>query len=258
VLRVSDQIIRVYRISRGMAHMSVFLTAEWLDLVMLNYEVDPRVLSRYVPTGTTLDSFDGKTCVSFVGFRFCRTKLFGALAIPFHSNFDEVNLRFYVRRKEGDEIRRGVVFIAEIVPRQAIAITARLIYGENYRCLPMKHDIRTADSKKAATYQWKLKTKWCSLAAHATGTPDLPQKGSLEQFITEHYWGYSAQRGRRSLQYHVLHAPWRVWRSKSAGFEGEASELYGGDLGRVVQGRPSSAFIAEGSTVTVFRGTKFR
>jgi hypothetical protein len=150
------------------------------------------------------------------------------------------------------------VFIAEIVPRQAIAITARLIYGENYRCLPMKHDIRTADSKKAATYQWKLKTKWCSLAAHATGTPDLPQKGSLEQFITEHYWGYSAQRGRRSLQYHVLHAPWRVWRSKSAGFEGEASELYGGDLGRVVQGRPSSAFIAEGSTVTVFRGTKFR
>ena len=225
---------------------------------MLNYEVDARLLDNYVPRGTVLDSFSGKTYISLVGFRFCGTKLFGALAVPFHSDFDEVNLRFYVRRKAGDENRRGVVFIAEIVPRRAIAAMARLVYGENYVCLPMKHRICTDGSKKTAEYRWRFKNRWCQLTAQAVGAPELPREGSLEQFITEHYWGYSTQRRGSSLEYHVSHVPWRVWVSSKAGFEGDASELYGVELGRVLQGQPSSAFIAEGSPVTVFRGRQLQ
>src|SRR5271169_3311573 len=127
---------------------TVFLTAEWRDLVMLNYEVDPHLLEKQVPCGAVLDSFLGKTYVSLVGFRFFRTKLFGRLLVPFHSNFDEVNLRFYVRHIEGGETRRGVVFIAEIVPRQAVATVARLAYGENYICLPMKRQVCVEVAKK--------------------------------------------------------------------------------------------------------------
>ena len=235
---------------------TVFLTAEWRDLVMLNYEVDPRLLDKYVPSGTVLDSFLGKTYVSLVGFRFCCTKLFGSFAVPLHSDFDEVNLRFYVRRKEGDEHRRGVAFIAEVVPKQAVATVARLLYGENYLCLPMKHQICTEGSKKTAKYQWQVKNQWCQLTAQAIGAPELPQEGSLEQFITEHYWGYSAQRSGGSVEYHVSHAPWQVWVSTTAGFEGDASLLYGDELSHVLQGHPSSAFIADGSEVTVFRGYK--
>jgi len=223
---------------------------------MLNYEVDPRLLDKYVPSGTVLDSFLGKTYVSLVGFRFCRTKLFGSLAVPLHSDFDEVNLRFYVRRKEGDENRRGVVFIAEIVPKQAVATTARLIYGENYVCLPMKHHICAEGSKKSAKYQWQVKNQWCQLTAQAIGAPELPREASLEQFITEHYWGYSTQRSGASVEYHVSHVPWQVWASTTAGFEGDASWLYGVELSHVLQGHPSSAFIADGSPVTVFRGNK--
>ncbi len=222
---------------------------------MLNYEVDAPLLDKYVPDGTVLDSFLGKTYVSLVGFRFCRTKLFGFLTVPLHSNFDEVNLRFYVRRREGNENRRGVVFIAEIVPKRAIATTARFAYGENYLCLPMKHHICTEGSKKTVMYQWQFKNQWCQLNAQAVGAPELPREGSLEQFITEHYWGHSTQQ-RGSFEYHVSHVPWQVWASTSAGFEGDASALYGVELGRVLQGQPSSAFIAEGSPVTVFRGKK--
>jgi uncharacterized protein YqjF (DUF2071 family) len=235
---------------------TVFLSAEWRDLVMLNYEVDSRSLDKYVPRGTALDSFLGKTYVSLVGFRFCRTKLFGSLAVPLHSDFDEVNLRFYVRRKEGDENRRGVVFIVEIVPKQAVAAIARLIYGENYVCLPMKHRVSTDGSRKTVEYQWQVKNQWCQLTAQAMGAPELPREGSLEQFITEHYWGYSTQRGGDSLEYHVSHEPWQVWVSTRAGFEGDASGLYGVELGCVLQGHPSSAFIADGSPVTVFKGRK--
>ncbi len=223
---------------------------------MLNYEVESHLLGKYVPRCTVLDSYLGKTYVSLVGFRFCRTKLFGSVAVPLHSDFDEVNLRFYVRRKEGDENRRGVVFIAEIVPKQAIATMARLIYGENYVCLPMKHHICAEGSKKKVEYQWQVKNQWCHLTAQATGAPSLPREGSLEQFITEHYWGYSIHRGGGSLEYHVSHVPWQVWVSTTAGFEGDASGLYGVELGRVLQGLPSSAFIADGSPVTVFNGRK--
>lgn len=234
----------------------VFLSAEWRDLVMLNYEVDAKLLSEYVPPGTLLDSYKERTYVSLVGFRFLHTKLFGSLPIPFHSDFDEVNLRFYVRRKQGDEGRRGVVFVAEIVPKWAVAKFARLAYGENYVRLPMKHRIDTSGTGKALQYEWRLNGAWCKLHAHASPPPALAEEGSLEQFITEHYWGYSKQQGGDSLEYLVSHAPWNVSKTRSAGFEGDASSIYGNELGAVLQRRPDSAFIADGSPVKVFAGER--
>jgi len=236
----------------------VFLSAEWRDLVMLNYEVDRKLLEDYVPLGTVLDSFGGRIYVSLVAFQFRRAKLFGALAIPFHANFDEVNLRFYVRRKIGNEDRRGVVFIAEIVPRWAVAKIARLAYGENYVCLPMKHCVNTNGAAKTAEYEWQLNGAWCKLYAHASVAPARAEEGSLEQFITEHYWGYSAQRNGDSLEYHVSHMPCNVWTSTAAGLEGGVSGLCGFELGKVLLRRPDSAFIADGSPVIVSTGKKIR
>ena len=99
---------------------SPFLTARWVDLAMVNYEVDPALVRALVPAGTELDLWSGRCLVSVVGFQFLETRVLG-LALPFHRNFEEVNLRFYVRRTVGDEARRGVVFVKEIVPRRAIA-----------------------------------------------------------------------------------------------------------------------------------------
>src|SRR5579862_1820772 len=178
---------------------------------MLNYEVDPKLLHEYVPRGTDLDSFEGRTYISLVGFRFGRTKIYGICPIPGHAAFDEVNLRFYVRRKVGGEDRRGVVFIAEIVPKRAVAFVARVAYGENYVCLPMKHSINMTDAIKTAEYRWRLNGTWCKLHAQSSPAPARAEEGSLEQFITEHYWGYSRQRDGKALEYHVSHVPWNVW-----------------------------------------------
>jgi uncharacterized protein YqjF (DUF2071 family) len=262
----------------------VFLSAEWRDLVMLNYEVDPQLLSEYVPRGTELDSFGGKTYVSLVGFRFLRTKLFGVLPLPFHSNFDEVNLRFYVRRREGDEERRGVVFIREIVPKRAVAWLARMAYGENYSRYPMRHLVSANGGVKSAEYEWRLRGSWAKLHAEGEGDPGFPGEGSLEQFITEHYWGYSAlpgsiisraplteasgalsfrgprspslQRDGGTIEYHVTHPQWRVWQGARAGFEGDGGEIYGGAFAQMLRRSPDSAFIAEGSPVVVFKGRR--
>ena len=221
---------------------------------MLNYEVDPACLKKYVPAGTELDSFAGKTYVSLVGFRFCRTKLLGAFPIPFHTEFEEINLRFYVKRREANEFRRGVVFIAEIVPKRAIACTARLFYNENYVRRPMAHRTLAVDSKLEVEYSWGSGNEQCKLQAHASSTPSLPSEGSLQQFITEHYWGYSRQPDGRTVEYHVAHVPWKVWNATLAGFSGDPSDLYGDELSRVLTKAPASAFIADGSSVEVFRG----
>jgi uncharacterized protein YqjF (DUF2071 family) len=232
----------------------IFLSADWRDLLMLNYEVDPACLEKYVPAGTELDSFDGKTYVSLVGFRFCRTKLLGTISIPFHTEFEEINLRFYVRRSAGGEIRRGVVFIAEIVPKRAIAFTARWFYGENYVRRPLAHRILSEQSRMQAEYSWGTGSKRCTLQAHASGTPSLPAEGSLEQFITEHYWGYSRQPDGGTVEYHVSHVPWKVWHATHANFSGDTNDLYGNELSKLLKQTPASAFIADGSPVQVLRG----
>jgi len=232
----------------------IFLSAEWRDLLMLNYEADPAVLQKYVPAGAELDSIAGKTYVSLVGFRFCRTKLFGTIPIPFHTEFEEINLRFYVRRSVGGETRRGVVFISEIVPKRAIALTARRFYGENYVRRQMAHRVLTKNSKMEAEYSWGTGNQMCKVQAQANGSPSLPAEGSLEQFITEHYWGYSRQTDGSTVEYHVSHVPWKVWTATRANFSGNASDLCGAELSDVLKQAPASAFIADGSPVQVFCG----
>lgn len=233
-----------------------FLTAEWRYVAMLNYEVDPRLLARFVPAGTEIDLWQGKTFVSLVGFRFLKTKVMG-VPIPFHRDFDEVNLRLYVRRREGSEIRRGVVFVREIVPRWAVAAIARAVYNENYVALPMSHrvDLRP-DGGASVEYGWQTARGANRLSLSAEGEPKPPAEGSEEQFIAEHYWGYSTQRDGGCVEYRVDHPSWRVWASHDAKVEGDMQELYGRELAQVLTQAPSSAFLAEGSAVTVYRGRR--
>jgi uncharacterized protein len=235
---------------------SRFLAAEWRYLAMLNYQVDPRLLEKLVPAGTELDRWQGKTFVSLVGFRFLNAKVLG-VPIPFHRNFDEVNLRFYVRRREGSEVRRGVVFVREIVPRWAIATVARVTYNEPYVSLPMSHSIEPrSDGRLDVEYRWRASTGWNRLSVSTASEPEISKEGSEAQFITEHYWGYTAQRDRGCVEYRVAHPSWRVWNSHDAKFEGDVEELYGHDLAAVLRSKPDSAFLAEGSAVTVYRGER--
>jgi hypothetical protein len=220
-----------------------FLTAEWRSLAMLNFAIEPVALRPHVPRGTELDSWGGVTYVSMVGFLFLKTRVLGA-PIPGHRNFEEVNLRFYVRRRAEGEWRRGVVFVKEIVPRRAIAAVARGLYGENYAAMPMSHRIDGA----RVEYCWGVDNR---LAIETAGEPRLAAPGSLEEFITEHYWGYS-----RRFEYRVEHPPWRLWQTCRAELHCNANSLYGPEFADALSAAPRSAFLAEGSPVVVYRGTK--
>ena len=234
----------------------VFLTAEWKHLAILNFEIEPSILAPLVPQGTELDSWNGKTFVSVVGFLFLDARIWG-IAIPFHRNFEEVNLRFYVRRKASDGWRRGVVFIKEVVPGAAIALVAQKFYNEPYIELPMAHRIEGADGpSRSAEYSWRFKGRQNVLKLTASGEAQPLRDGSEAEFITEHYWGYNKQRDGSTLEYRVEHPRWRVCETTEGYLDCDVPGLYGAPFRESLGCKPSSAFLAEGSPVTVFKGER--
>lgn len=223
--------------------------------MLLNYEIDPAILRPFVPSGTELDSWHGKTYVSMVGFMFLKTKVRG-IAIPFHQNFEEINLRFYVRRLGPEGWRRGVVFIKEIVPRLAIALIARLFYNENYIALATRNTLDTSADTNLVEYGWRFKGRWNKMRVMTAGNSKLADTGSLEEFITEHYWGYAAQKDGGCVEYKVEHPRWRIWQTRDVTFDCDAEALYGLQFAECFKAKPGSAFLAEGSPVIVYSGAR--
>ena len=234
-----------------------FLRAEWRNLALLTWPIDANVLAPRVPAGTELDLWGGRALVSAVGFRFLRARLLG-LGVPGHRDFEEVNLRFYVRRRALDGWRRGVVFIQEIVPLKAVAWAARTIYGEHYVAWPMTHRLEPDPDGRVrrATYGWVRDGASERLEVVAPTLPMPVVPGSLDAFVVERAWGYTRQMDGSTLEYRVEHPPWRVAPAESATLQCDASALWGPDLAPALRAQPLSALLADGSPVAVFRGKK--
>lgn len=224
---------------------------------MLNFSVEPSLLEPLVPRGTVLDTWRGVTLVSLVGFLFTNTRVLG-IPIPAHRTFEEVNLRFYVRRTVGAETRRAVAFIRELVPRRAIALTAQLVYNEPYVAMPMRHTfgpMRPDGVPDHIEYAWRGPRGWTRLTCTVTSPPRTAAANSQEEFVTEHYWGYTRQRDGSTVEYRVEHPRWRVWDVNAAPIGADLEATYGSDFASVLSTRPTSAFLADGSPVTVYAPT---
>jgi uncharacterized protein len=234
-----------------------FLSAEWRNLVMANYLIEPGILKKHLPCKTELDDFEGNYYVSLVGFLFHNTRVMG-ISFPFHNSFEEVNLRFYVRYKEGHLWKRGVVFLKEIVPRRMISFIANSIYGENYVTLPMKHSWATTPDSFNVGYKWKLRDEWNHIEVVSQKTPVEIINGSAEEFITEHYWGYTQINHNCTGMYQVEHPKWRVHPVISYNIKCNTELLYGKEFAETMSVPPANVFLAEGSSIQVRNGSKVR
>jgi uncharacterized protein YqjF (DUF2071 family) len=229
--------------------MRKFLTAYWKDLIMANYEVEPSLLTSRLPRGTEPDLHEGRCFVSLVGFMFLDTRVL-RMPVPFHINFEEVNLRYYVKRETEGELRRGVCFIKEIVPRRAIATVARVMYGEPYECWRMSH-VRT---EKTVSYGWTRGAAANRLSVDIDENLGVPPADSHGEFIIEHYWGYTQRRGTRVDEYRVEHPKWELFSTKNEVIDVDFGGTYGSEFGILSRARPYSILLAKGSEIAVYKG----
>jgi uncharacterized protein len=227
-----------------------FLTAEWNDLAMFNYEIDPNILENYVPKGTELDLWNGKCYISLIGFMFENVKVLG-IKVPFHINFEEVNLRFYVKRFEDGIWKRGVVFVKEIVPKHAISIVANTLYNEHYQTLKMRHSRNENETSKSFQYEWFKDPKWNSIAM-TTEKKAIPiEVNSEAEFITEHYFGYTNYNKDKSIEYAVSHPRWEQLKVIESNIDVDFESIYGNDFKFLQDLKPTSEFLALGSKITI-------
>ena len=229
--------------------MRKFLSARWNDLIMANYEVDPQLVANRIPYGTEIDLHGGRSFISLVGFMFLDTRVM-RLPIPFHLNFEEINLRFYVKRATVSEVRRGVVFIKEIVPRYAVAAVARTFYGEPYECW------KTASERtpKMISYSWEQKSCRNRISVVPGADLGIPPDNSHGSFITEHYWGYTRMGSGRCDEYRVEHPKWELRLVHDEVIDVDFEKTYGDEFAFLSDQKPYSVLLANGSQIEVYRG----
>lgn len=232
--------------------------AEWRQLLMLSFEIDPDFLKPWVPAGLELSYWKGKTFITLVGLLNRNVRFLG-IPVPFHRKFEQVNLRFYVRRKMKDEDRLGVMFIKQVVPRKIVAAGAGRLYREQCVALPMKHDFQFVAGRKDefyASYSWHFKGRWNTLSAKTKGIAHEPKKHSLERFIAERYWGYSGLASSEVLEYQVEHPTWSIRQVGDIVVEGKLSDFYGKTIGLILKSKPDCAFLADGSETRLYAPVK--
>jgi len=230
--------------------LKTFLTAEWQNLIMVNYEIDPKYLLPYLPKGVDLDYYNGKTYISLVGFLFKDSSLF-KIPIPLFGTFEEINLRFYVTRKIGNEVKRGVVFINETVPNKTVAWVANKLYKEHYTSIPTKHKWKIDANYKEIEYQWMVNKKWNRLKVIANTNALKMKVGSIEEFIFEHYIGYTKVNTTKSIEYKVNHPSWNVNEIKDYTINCNFCDFYGKDFEILNSTKSHSIMLAEGSAVSI-------
>lgn len=227
---------------------SHILLAEWNNLVMANYEVPKELLLPFVPYKTELDFFEGNTYVSLIGFMFLNITMHG-ISIPFHTNFEEVNLRFYVKYNNHGNWKKGVVFIKEIVPKPGIAFVANNIFGGKYATMKMKHFHIDSGQFLEAGYEWKYQNKWNKLSANANKKSVPIGKASHEEFIADHYWGFTKYSDSKTYEYEIEHPQWETLEVISHTVNCNFAALYGEEFSLLNNAKPKSVFMIKGSEV---------
>ncbi|TDP61155.1 YqjF family protein [Flavobacterium dankookense] len=230
--------------------MSTFLKADWENIIMANYAIAPELLEPYLPKGVTLDLFQGKAYVSLVGFMFKNTKLFN-VPIPKLGTFEEINLRFYVKRVEGTTVKRGVVFINETIPYRIVAWVANKLYNEHYTVVPTRHEYRIKKQQQQLTFEWLRNKKWNSIYVKTDTQAKAMQPNSFEEFIYEHYLGYTKVNEKTTEEYRLKHPSWELYTVEDYKINCDFKAMYGEDFSVLDSTKPSAVFVAKGSSVKI-------
>ncbi|MGC4037153.1 MAG: DUF2071 domain-containing protein [Chitinophagaceae bacterium] len=230
--------------------MATLLSAHWTNLLTATFEADKSFLQQYVPVGTELDDWNGKYLLSLVAFMFERPSLLG-IPSPFYRSFEEINLRFYVKYRQNNEMRKGVVFIKEIAPSSAIGLTAKLLYKENFISLPMKHEFKKEKHAVKTIYSCKINNEWSYLNMESRPEETKPEAQTIEYFIWNRYWGYTSAGKEKTMEFNISHQPWKIFPAFRFVMGMDIETIYGKQFDKYLKAEPLSAFLMDGGHTKV-------
>lgn len=228
------------------------LQAHWSHLCVLSYAVPPELLQPLTPRGLMLDTRDGQCFASLVAFDFENTR-FKGMAWPFHRDFPEVNLRFYVRNKAGE---RGFCYVREFVPKRLVCWIARRLYHEPFERVPMTSDVHRKNAGLEVIHKFRHHERWQEIAVATTGAaPLLPTEDSWESYFLDQQWGFGTDEAGRPIRYRIAHPRWLVYSVEWADVRVNWAKTYGPAWKCLQETKPFSKILAEGSDVVVFPAT---
>ena len=235
----------------------VLMTARFSEVVAVNFQIDPKVLAPRIPKGLELDFYKGETYVSLVAMMLRDVRVWG---IPIHiaTGFEELNMRFYVRRKDGDGYQRGACFIKDYVSSGAAAWILGSLFKADFHKIKMKHDntgfADDGESVPSVDYRWKVGDHWNRLRIKARSKVQKTGSDTKVGFILNHNNEYSSRKGK-TLEYRATHPTWTVWDAAQANFTCDVKTLFGQEFEKPLSKRPASVFVASGSDFTIYKPT---
>jgi uncharacterized protein YqjF (DUF2071 family) len=179
------------------------MTQTWRDLLFAHWRVPAAQLLPKIPSGLTLDLFEGEAWVAVVPFWMSNVAPRGMPPLPWLSAFPELNVRTYVR--VGD--KPGVFFFSLDASNPVIVATARLLFSLPYFTATMNVDVGGI----GVTYESRRKRSGgrvqLSGSYRPIGPVFAPQPETLEYFLTERYCLYTIRR-RSVVIVDIHHPPW--------------------------------------------------
>ena len=230
--------------------MKTLLTAYWTNLLAATFEADETLLNKFLPRGTELNTWHGKYLISIVAFMFSKPAILN-ISAPFYRSFEEINLRFYVRYKENDQWKKGVVFIKEIAPARIIGLTAGWLYQENFIYLPLKHKFYANNKCQYISYSCKVKNQWGHLNMVCSSKDNEPGSERVQTFVRDHYWGYTKKSNNNTAEFLIEHRLWKIYQATDYDLNLNIGEIYGKDFTDLFLQKPISVILMDGSFTKV-------
>ena len=237
------------------------ITARWRDIAILSWPIDENRLAPFLPTGLSLDCWDGRAYISLVCLRMENVRFMGLPALP--RRFAEVNVRFYVRPADPRDDRSGVVFLKQMVSNPCVAFAGRRLFREPMLAASVSHDSKRPgpDDEPVARrvrYRWRNRDRNGGLRMTGRAETYYAEPRSLDEFLTARHWGYNRQSGSAARAYRVSRDQWPLASVIEHELEFDADAICGSEFGDVFANPPASALLALGSDARVHWPAKLR
>lgn len=188
-------------------HGPWIMTQIWHELLFAHWPVEARTLAARVPSGLTLDTFDGQTWISLVPFRMSGIRPRGAPAVPLLSQFPEINVRTYVVAED----KPGVWFFSLDAGNPVAVALARSLFHLPY--FNARFTVaRLGDTVEYSNHRTHRNAPPATFTATygPTGSPYHARQGTLEHWLTERYCLYTTGRGGRLARCDIHHQQWTL------------------------------------------------